>query len=167
MKTAYKAVIVVVAVIAVAFIAIMVAGSSYEDKATAHDGYYDYDLSTKTSFASTLGTQAPTPGNIFVFADVLVMNAGKADGTLGVNELYFDLETGGRQYAVAYFYTLMYPGYNDNHQIPLGKYTHYIYIYEVPIWYANNMSDMHVIYTGSEDIKYDPEYVLERTQKTS
>jgi len=91
MDSTKKILIVVVAVVAVVAVAAVLFFVLSDNKDTEEEtpepttnAYYDYELSTITSYVSKYGTtNNPSPGNIFVLAEITVKNIDYEPGING------------------------------------------------------------------------------------
>lgn len=150
--------IIIGAVFAVAIIAVAAIALSGNDKDDSNNsgsapvGYFDYSMSTKTSFiASGGGTITPSTGNVFVVAYISLKNVSYASGIIeSVNN--FALMYGAVKYTWSVSY-VFYPGHADSNMkyMPGGQGSAY-YVFEVPSsivlsnakivwdWYPSNVA---------------------------
>jgi len=147
-------ILVVVILAAVCFIALE---TTLEGENSHVDGRYNYTFSTSTSFVNSDGDTVYAPdGQMYVVADIILMNIDWHNG-ISDDPSDFELEVNEERIQAAPD-TYLYPPHSAPVVYVPGELGHNYYLYIVPI--GTDVSDLHIIYTKSNKITYDPELTI-------
>jgi len=143
-------ILIVLILAAVGFIAL----ETTLDKENSHvDGNYNYALDTSTSFVTSDGDTISAPGGqLYIIADIILMNIDWHSG-ISDDPSYFELEINGERVQAA-SETNLYPPHSAPTTYMPGEHGHNYYLFLVPA--GTDKSDIHIIYTKSNKVTYDP-----------
>ena len=166
-KKKVLAVVLIVLVLAVIFIAAAAASSDDTNKGNDEtssatvDGYYNYTLSTPSSWTVNGKTYSPSPGYVVVVTKINMKNINVTDsGGLGAWD--FKLNYAGQTYTAASPLNNPYPGLPSLYMYttyPSGTQGYDIMLFVIPLS-SVDLSQASVIYTGPGNVQYDTTLVV-------